>query len=310
MNDRIVQASEASIEQGSQSFAAAAKLFDRRTREDAVMLYAWCRYCDDIIDGQQLGHRASHDAEEGSETERLDRLKEKTVKALQGMPSDDAQFEALRRVVERNEINPQYPLQLLHGFEMDVRHTTYTTMNDTSLYCYHVAGVVGVMMAMIMGARDPETLDRASDLGMAFQLTNICRDIVDDAREGRCYLPSELLQEYRIVSIDPHNAAQRDALFQVASVLLEDAERYYSSAYCGLPDLPFRSAWAIASARRIYRAIGRKLLAAGPSAWDKRISTSSATKAGLVVMALGDVILTRFHRPQASRAGLFDRPLR
>ena len=89
----------------------------------------------------------------------------------------------------------RYPLEHLDGFVMDVEGREYHTLTDTVEYCYHVAGVVGVMMAYIMGVRDEPTLDRATDLGLAFQLTNICRDVVEDAEVGRVYLPLDWLTE-------------------------------------------------------------------------------------------------------------------
>eukprot|EP00913_Durusdinium_trenchii_P004200 g3892.t1 len=296
---------------GSQSFSAAARIFDRRTREHAVMLYAWCRYCDDVIDGQVLGRGGDMPVKEATEVQeqRLADLVERTHRALNGHRTNDVQFDALRRVVQENDISQTHPLDLLQGFRMDVEGRSYETTGDTIVYCYHVAGVVGVMMAAIMGVRSPATLDRASDLGIAFQLTNICRDIIDDAREGRCYIPSALMKSVGMDAIDPSNLAQRDEIFRLAELLLKTADRYYDSAYCGLPDLPFRSAWAIAAARRVYRAIGRKLLRAGPKAWDRRISTSTWEKAGLLAQAFGDVLITRIYRPRYSRDGLFARPV-
>src|SRR5690606_18381279 len=184
MTDTVVERSEDAIAKGSQSFAAAAKLFDRETREDAVMLYAWCRHCDDVIDGQVVGHDQAKDFREG-QRHRLAELREKTSAALAGEASGEYLFEALRRVVARHDIPHRHPQELLVGFEMDVEYRRYRTIEETLDYCYHVAGVVGVMMAMIMGVRDRAVLDRASDLGLAFQLTNIARDVIDDARAGR-----------------------------------------------------------------------------------------------------------------------------
>ena len=154
MSDAVVASSEVAIAQGSQSFAAAARLFDRRTRDDAVMLYAWCRYCDDVVEGQTLGHAQETDFRTG-QRQRLDRLRAQTAAALSGEPADDPVFEALRRVVQRHQIPPRHPQELLVGFEMDVANRHYETIGDTLDYCDHVAGVVGVMMAMIMGVRDP-----------------------------------------------------------------------------------------------------------------------------------------------------------
>lgn len=307
MSDAVVSNSENAIAEGSQSFAAAARLFDRRTRDDAVMLYAWCRHCDDVIDGQTLGHEQTSTFRSGQQ-QRLDRLRRQTDAAVRGEPTNDPVFEALRRVVERNRIPARHPDELLAGFEMDVVDRRYATISEMLDYCYHVAGVVGVMMAMIMGVRDPATLDRACDLGLAFQLTNIARDVVDDARAGRCYLPQDLLARHGMTVIDPDDPAQRAPLYAAAVELLDLAEAYYASAYQGLGALPPRSAWAIATARRVYRAIGIKLRAAGSAAWDQRISTTKAEKTAMLGAALADVARSRLTGRPVPRPDLWRRP--
>ena len=164
------------------------------------------------------------------------------------------------------------------------------------------------MMAMIMRARDPEVLDRASDLGIAFQLTNIARDVVDDARMGRVYLPATLLRRHEVTRIAPDDPEQRRRLYGAAIDLLDIAEKYYASAYAGMSALPWRSAWAIAAARRVYRAIGSRLRAGGPSAWDRRVSTSRQEKLQLLAIALSDVAATRFKGSAPPRDGLWNRP--
>nr|CAD6595630.1 phytoene/squalene synthase family protein [Rhizobium sp. Khangiran2] len=307
MNDAVIASSETAIAEGSQSFAAAARLFDQRTRQDAVMLYAWCRHCDDVIDGQVLGHAQKDDFRSGQQ-QRLDLLRLQTAAALRGDRVDDPVYEALRIVVERHRIPARHPEELLAGFEMDVRNRSYASISDTLDYCYHVAGVVGVMMAMIMGVRDAETLDRACDLGLAFQLTNIARDVVDDLHAGRLYLPADVLARHGVVNPDPDDMAQRPALHSAALELLELAEAYYASAYAGLAFLPPRSAWAIAAARRVYRAIGDKVRSGGPAAWNRRVSTSKAEKSALLALALGDVARTRLVKPAVQRTGLWQRP--
>jgi phytoene synthase len=307
MNDAVVASSEIAIAQGSKSFAAAARLFDRATRDDAVMLYAWCRHCDDVIDGQTLGFAQEADFRTGQQA-RLKQLQAQTASALAGQRTDDPIFEALRRVVERHQIPHRHPQELLAGFAMDVSDRRYETISDTLDYCYHVAGVVGVMMAMIMGARDPGVLDRASDLGLAFQLTNIARDIIDDVRVGRVYLPAEILARHGITSIDPDDVTQRPRLHAAALELLDLAQTYYASAYVGIAALPPRSAWAIAAARRVYRAIGQKLRTGGSEAWDQRASTTRAQKFALLGISLGDVARTRFGAHDFPRTGLWQRP--
>lgn len=307
MSDAVVENSEIAIAQGSKSFAAAARLFDKATRDDAVMLYAWCRHCDDVIDGQTLGH-AQEAAFRDGQQDRLDLLRRQTAEALAGERTNDPIFEALRRVVTRHQIPARHPQELLAGFEMDVADRHYESIEDTLEYCYHVAGVVGVMMAMIMGAREPKVLDRASDLGLAFQLTNIARDVVDDARVGRVYVPAEILARHGITHVDADNKAQWPGLHAAALDLLDLAEGYYASAYAGMASLPPRSAWAIAAARRVYRDIGNKLRNGGPEAWAQRVSTSKGRKIALLGLSLTDVAATRFASRDTPRTGLWQRP--
>jgi len=308
MTDSVVALSEQSIRQGSKSFATAARLFDRDTRDDCVMLYAWCRHCDDVIDGQTLGHDQQADFRDG-QLDRLNELRQQTAEALDQGTSADPIFVALSRVARRRDIPALYPQHLLRGFEMDVEGRAYLTIADTLDYGYHVAGVVGVMMAMIMGARDAAVLDRASDLGIAFQLTNIARDVIDDARNGRVYLPAELLEEQGIRTIDAEDRAQWPRLHAAALRLLDIAEPYYASARVGMSALPSRSAWAIGAARRVYRAIGEKLRSGGPSAWEQRISTRRREKLALLLAGLGDVAVTRLPVDAPPRQGLYQRPL-
>ena len=169
----------------------------------------------------------------------------------------------------------QWPLELLDGFALDVEPKPFASQADTLAYCWGVAGTVGVMMAMIMGVREEEVLRRAQDLGLAFQLTNICRDVREDAENGRVYLPADALAAQGLPATphalrDPEN---RQAVFLVVREQLEIAEAYYRSARIGLRDLPFRGALAVAAARDVYREIGRRILRRGPDALASRMST-------------------------------------
>jgi phytoene synthase len=308
--DQVVKHGHAVIEQGSKSFAAASKIFDPITRASASMLYTWCRHCDDQTDDQVLGFDASElSVEEGRA--RIQLLRDTTHRALAGEATDDPIYTGLQRVVERHEIPERYVIEHLDGFEMDVECRPYRTLEDTLDYCYHVAGVVGVMMAYIMGVRDEPTLDRATDLGLAFQLTNICRDVIEDAQIGRVYLPEDWLIEAG-VSVDevaaPHN---RVALFEVCRRTLTEADRYYASSWLGISRLPIRSAWAVAAANAVYRDIGRLILARGSRAWNGRTSTSTRRKLVLALTGGARAIAAKtvgrgpMSRP---RTGLWTRP--
>ncbi|HRD26927.1 MAG TPA: phytoene/squalene synthase family protein, partial [Caulobacter sp.] len=281
----LAATSRETIQKGSQSFAAAAALFDPQTRADAEMLYAWCRHCDDVIDGQALGHDREM-VDQAEVEQRLVDLYARTRAALAGEPTDDPAFAAFREVARRRAIPERYPIALIDGFAMDVEGRRYETIEDTLDYCWHVAGVVGVMMAIVMGVKpdDLATLRRAQDLGLAFQLTNIARDIVDDAQNDRVYLPADWLAAGGVPETALAAPEHRAAIAGMARRLVELAEPYYASARWGLRGLPFRSAWAVAAALGVYREIGVKVVARGAKAWDQRVSTSTGEK---VKLALG-----------------------
>lgn len=306
--DAIIEQSRVMTEKGSKSFAAAARLLPAGVRDQAYMLYAWCRHCDDVIDGQELGF-AKIEADETSPEERLRTLRVETARAIRGEANDPV-FIALSRVLQTNNIPARHPMELLDGFEMDVAGRRYRTLDDTLNYSYHVAGVVGVMMAMIMGARERETLNRASDLGIAFQLTNISRDVMDDAASGRCYLPADWLEEAGVgLSVDA--PAKREAVAAVTARLLSVADEYYASARYGLRSLAFRPALAIAAARGIYREIGVAVRARGPAAWDGRTIISKGRKAACVATAFFTALEAHSFarmRQEKSREGLWTHP--
>lgn len=294
----LSQTSREAIQKGSRSFAAAAALFDAQTRTDAEMLYAWCRHCDDVIDGQDMGHgMAAPSAEDAAA--RLEGLYAQTRAALAGESTGDPVFAAFQQVALRRSIPEAWATQLIDGFAMDVSGRRYETLEDTLDYCWHVAGVVGVMMALVMGVRpsDIATLRRAQDLGLAFQLTNISRDVVEDAANGRVYLPGAWLSEAGVADDAVGSPANRAAVAGVTSRLLAVAEPYYASARAGLPALPFRCAWAIAAARGVYRQIGVEVSRRGARAWDERVSTSGAQKAWLALAGLAMAFGSRGTRP-------------
>lgn len=296
-----------SITVGSKSFAAASRLFDPETRRSAVMLYAWCRHCDDVIDGQEGGRDAAP-VSPAEVRARLAGLIDQTHAVYAGQPATTPAFAAFQDVVRRHDLRQVYALDHLAGFAMDVEDRQYLRLEDLFEYCYHVAGVVGLMMAQVMGVQDEQTLDRACDLGMAFQLTNIARDIVEDAAIGRCYLPQEWLTELDIARERMTEPAFRPALAVLASRLVQLAEPFYQSAEAGIGALPWRSGWAVATASGVYREIGVKVQAAGAAAWDERVSTSKADKLRLVVKGAWRSLASRGRRWPARDPALWQRP--
>ena len=296
------------ISQGSKSFAGASRLFRPDMRASAQLLYAWCRHCDDVIDGQVAGFMRE-DATQQEIAARLSLLRAQTQNAIDGN-ADSPAFAALAYVIKRHEIPARFPFELLDGFEMDALGHHYKAIDDTILYSYYVAGVVGIMMAMIMGVRDDEILDRACDLGIGFQLTNISRDVMDDWKIERVYLPQDWLDEMDVPRDNVGAPKCRAAVFKVVDRLLDTAESYYDSAYFGIGQLPFRAACAISTARRVYREIGRQVRQRRQNAWDSRTVVSKPKKYAGACLAVIDSTyahtLGRLSSPPA-RTGLWTR---
>jgi phytoene synthase len=316
MERDIVEQSAEAIAKGSKSFALASLLFRPRMKRHAHMLYAWCRHCDDVIDGQNLGFgEESFAGRSGSpEADDLKTLWDETERAYRGETAWSWPFEAFQIVALETGLPSQHAFDLLRGFEMDVRQVSYDSLEDTLRYSYHVAGVVGVMMAIVMGVNpdDEATLDRASDLGIAFQLTNIARDVIDDARIGRVYLPGDWLRE---AGVEPSPEAvrapeNREAVWTVALRLLREADRYYISSGPGVRRLPVRAGFAVAAARGVYRDIGRVLRMKGPEVWEARARTSRRRKLALAGIGClqGATSKFLFFRALPKRGDLWQRP--
>ena len=281
----LVAAARDSIAKGSKSFAVAARLFDKPTRERAWLLYAWCRRCDDLADGQVAGHDAQAVADPATQLETIRAL---TRQALAGRPTGDPAFDALGLVAAECAIPHRFIFDLVEGFALDAADWRPRTEEDLYRYCYHVAGAVGCMMAVLMGVppQDDATLDRACDLGIAFQLANIARDICEDDIAGRCYLPVAWLAEMDIPPGEHMKPFYRRRLAVLAKRLATRAEDYEASARVGAAALPFRSAWAVLAAAGIYGDIAREVTARGERAWDHRVVIGKAAKLRWVARAL------------------------
>lgn len=176
---------------------------------------------------------------------------------------------------------------VIGGFALDATGWAPANERDMLRYCYHVAGAVGIMMARVMGVSedDGETLDRANDLGLAFQMANIARDVVEDAAAGRVYLPATWLAEKGLAPGDHALPENRFVLASLMPRLIGLMEKHEATARLGAARLPFRSRWAVLAAANIYGAIGRKVLARGQKAWDRRVVVPGYEKLWHVVVA-------------------------
>ncbi|MCA1749241.1 MAG: phytoene/squalene synthase family protein [Parasphingopyxis sp.] len=277
------------IARGSQSFALASKLFDRETRERAWLLYAWCRRCDDLADGQALGHGMSAPTDPQA---RLATIRERTERALAGGATLDPAFDGLAIVAGECAIPRVMIEDHIAGFALDADGWAPETEDDLLRYCHHVAGVVGQMMALVMGVAidDEKVLARADDLGLAFQLANIARDVGEDAANGRCYLPRAWLADAGLSPETMMEAENRPKLVPLVARLCDRAEAFEASARAGTAALPFRSAWAVLAAAGIYGDIARKVRARGEAALISRTITTGGEKARWLVRSFAQAL--------------------
>ncbi|TCD04844.1 phytoene/squalene synthase family protein [Erythrobacteraceae bacterium CFH 75059] len=293
-NDRaeLVWKAREAIAKGSRSFALASRLLDRNTRERVWLLYAWCRRCDDIADDQHLGGRMG---ESKAAEDKVQAIRVLTRRAFDGLPTADPAFDGFGMVAAEAGITRDMADDVIGGFALDATGWQPRSEGDMMRYCYHVAGAVGVMMAKVMGVpgEDFDTYDRACDLGLAFQIANIARDVVEDAAAGRCYLPQEWLAEKDLA---PGAHARPENRFVLASImprLIGMMDTHVAAARLGAARLPFRQRWAILAAARIYAAIGHEVLARGQNAWDERVVIGKAAKLRHVAAAFREAVVNR-----------------
>lgn len=299
-----------SIAKGSKSFAMASRLFDRQTRERAWLLYGWCRACDDIADGQDHGGALTPVADAQV---RLADMRERTQAALDGRGTGAPAFDGLGVVACETGLPHRFAYDLIEGFALDAAGWRPQTTDDLLRYCYHVAGAVGCMMAVVMGVEpdDEATLDRACDLGLAFQLGNIARDVREDAEAGRCYIPADWLTEFGIAPDAMMQPESRTSMARIGERLAEMAGRYEASARHGTPALPFRSAWAVLAAAGIYGDIAQEVARRGAAAWDQRVIISKAAKLGWVMRSWSAALgrAARWQENEPRDPSLWTRPV-
>ena len=274
MNTADLEHCRAAIRTGSLSFHAASKLLPTRVRDPALALYAFCRLADDAVD--EGTDKAGAVLSLG---ERLDRV-------YRGQPRNTPADRAFAAVVETHEMPRTLPEALLEGLAWDATGYRPQTFSQVLDYSARVASAVGAMMCVLMGVRDADRLARACDLGLAMQLTNIARDVGEDARAGRLYLPADWLDQAGI-SPAAFLAGPRPTPQVLALVarLLRESERFYARSEPGAMALPLDCRPGIFAARHVYAAIGHDLARHGCDSITRRAHTTKGTKLRLLALA-------------------------
>ncbi len=274
------------IRHGSLSFHAASKLLPASVRDPALALYAFCRLADDEVDEGEYQAGA------------VLRLQERLDLAYAGKPRNAPEDRAFAAIVADFEMPRALPEALLEGLAWDAAEHRYDSLSGVRDYSARVASAVGAMMCVLMRVRDPDALARACDLGVAMQLTNIARDVGEDARMGRIYLPLDWLAE---AGIDPlnftHDPLPTDSVRRMVKRLLAEADRLYRRSEAGINVLPLQARTGIWAARLIYAGIGKQLRRQGYDSISMRAHTSTTQKLGWLVQSgartAGSVIMPK-----------------
>ncbi len=270
---------------GSRSFLAASRILPRDVARSASALYAFCRLADDRVDGSGAAHAAAGGpgcGPRGALAELHDRLDG----IYAGVPQPFAADRAFAAVVVRHHIPRAWPRALLEGFAWDAAGRQYEDLAQLRAYAARVAGSVGAMMARVMGVHTRAIVARACELGVAMQLTNIARDVGEDARLGRLYLPRGWMRE---AGIDPDawlaRPAFTPALGAVVQRVLDAAWHSYQGGATGIAHLPLACRPGIRAAAMLYADIGRSVRRRAGDSISARAIVAPARKAQLVAWA-------------------------
>ena len=262
------------IRTGSLSFHAASRLLPGRVRDPALALYAFCRMSDDAVD------------EGGDKAAAVLSLRDRLDLVYRGTPANQPADRAFAGVVEEFDMPRALPEALLEGFAWDATERRYDDLSGVLDYSARVAAAVGAMMCVLMRVRDGDALARACDLGLAMQLTNIARDVGEDARAGRLYLPTVWLSDE---GIDPdaflRNPRAYPGVARATLRLLDEADKLYRRAEAGVPSLPLACRPGIYAARLIYDGIGSNLRRVRGDSVTVRARTGRGKKLACLVAA-------------------------
>lgn len=281
------KAARAVLQCHGRTFFFASRLLGPVHAERAATLYAFCRHVDDLVDNARHPQEASAALAAVSA-------------ALASGRAEDPWTRALLALQARTAMPTEPLTSLLQGLAGDLDPVGIKDQDQLIRYAYQVGGTVGLMMCAVLDVDDQRARPFAIDLGIAMQLTNIARDLGEDARMGRRYLPASWIGEVSAEEIAAPSPALQTTLRAATRRLLLLAERYYASGESGLGFLPIRARVAILTASRMYRAIGTRIAAAGYCSWDRRAVLGTAAKSGHAAQALlRFACVPRLHRRDA-----------
>lgn len=275
----VVRSGQSLLAQKARTFRLATAMLPAGLHDDIAVLYAFCRTADDLVD---------ESADEGA----LLRLE----RELMGAEVPGPLVQALQDVSRRRGFSLCHAQSLLEGVRGDLGTVIIENDGELLAYSWRVASTVGLMVSRLLGVEDPAAEGHAADLGLAMQLTNIVRDVREDALRGRVYLPRTRLEQHGLSTDDVLQGRQREGVRAVCLELLDLADRYYASGEAGFRYIPLRARVGIAVAQRVYASIGWRIRATGHHPLDGRLVVPRAEKLGRVGEAVAVSVRSSFIR--------------
>lgn len=269
---------EASLQTHGRTFFWARSLLSDRHARRATRLYWFCRSLDDIVDATGANHTARSVLEAARD-------------ALDDEKTQNPVVRDAHHLFKECRIDPAIPFELIRGLESDLDAVRVKDVSELLRYCYRVAGTVGIMMSNALDVTEPAAFYHAVDLGIAMQLTNICRDVAEDARAGRRYLPADLVGDIEPSCLIAPTGICRARAEGAIQTLLDLADRYYASGEKGLAYLPVGARAGILVAARIYQQIGMALRRRDLDCWSERIVVGPVGKLAITLRALPRIVL-------------------
>ncbi len=286
------------LKRNGKSFYFASMALDTVTAERAARLYAFCRYVDDIAD--------ESDDEIAARSQLL-----AIIGALQDGASSDEMVADFIDLARDTGMSIAPAIDLVRGVLEDLGEVRIDDVGHLHRYCYRVAGTVGLLMCGVLGVTDHRAFPFAIDLGIGMQLTNIARDVLEDAEAGRRYVPASIIGDVPPAALANPDSEMKNRMADAVCWLLGEADRYYRSGEAGLIFLPPRAQLAIRVAARVYHRIGVRLRKRGFAAWRGRVVVSLPEKILVGTMAAREHRKARKERrPLPLHTGLLHRWLR
>lgn len=271
----------------SKSFYISAKMLPQQKRWATFALYGFCRYADNLIDNPR--NRSKEDL-----IHEVNYLEHEIKCAYKSGESEHPIIQPFIYVAKKYQIPLEYPLDLLKGVKMDLTEKRYETFDDLYVFCYRVAGVVGLMMTYVLGYKSEKAFKDAEKLGIAMQLTNILRDVQEDKNMGRIYLPQEDFRRFGLSERDIMDEKMHGKMRKMMKFQINRARQYYKSADKGIHYLDRDAQFAIIASSKIYHGILHKIETRNYNPFLGRVYVSQLKKFAILFK---EIVRTRIINP-------------